>query len=144
MILITPDFIQGILRSGELTLAQARARDGTAQPKNQAHWDKFSSWALVCEEVLDTEHSPDWYDDVLAELTRRCFSHDQIDRMRAFAWQTAGWLNYDRMLWEWCSLDEKHIRTALDLQLKDGLISPTQHADRLFYIEHPSLIPAVE
>ena len=144
MTVITPDFIRRIIRSGQLAEAQARARDGKAQPKNKAHWDKFTSWALICEEVLDTENAPDWYDDILAELTRRGFSHEQIDRMRGFAWQTAGWLNYDKMLWEWCSLDEDDIRTALDSQLEDGIISATQHAERLCYIEHPSRIPAFE
>lgn len=144
MTVVTPDFIRHIIRSGHLAEAQARARDGKAQPRNKAHWDKFTSWALICEEVLDTEGAPDWYDDILAELTRRGFSHEQIDQMRGFAWQTAGWLNYDKMLWEWCSLDEDDIRTALDSQLEDGIISATQHAEKLCYIEHPSCIPTFE
>ena len=63
--------------------------------------------------------------------------------MRAFAWQKAGWLNYNKMLWEWCALDEDDIRTALDFQLEDGIISPAQHEEQLSYIEHPSRIPAV-
>ncbi|WP_395738197.1 hypothetical protein [Prosthecobacter sp.] len=142
MTVVTPEFIEGIIRSESFTLAQARARAGTACPKNQAHWEKFSTWTLICEEVLDTEHDADWYDDVLAELTRRGFSHEQINRMRIFAWQTAGWLNFDMMLWEWVSMDEKHIRRALDWQLEKRLISPLQHTDRVYYIENPSLIPA--
>ena len=64
--------------------------------------------------------------------------------MRAFAWQTAGWLNFDKMLWEWVSLDEDHIRMALDCQLKEGLITPEQHSERLSYIENPDLIPTIE
>jgi hypothetical protein len=143
MNVVTPDFVRRIIRSGPIADAQARARDGMANPKNQAQWDKFTSWGLICEEILDTEHGPDWYDDILAELTRRGFSHDQIDRMRGFAWQTAGWLNYDKILWEWVYLDEADIRTALDFQLNDGVITAAQHADRLSYIEHPSKIPAV-
>ena len=144
MTVVSPDFIQRIIRSGGLTEAQTRARKGTARPKNTAHWNKFTSWALICEEILDTEHNSDWYDDILAELTRRGFSHDQINRMRVFAWQTAGWLNFDKMLWDWCALDESDIRTALDWQLKDGIISSAQYAERLSYIEHPSSLPAVE
>ena len=85
---------------------------------------------LVCEEILDTEHDADSYDDILAELARRGFDDDQIDRMRGFAWETAGWLNYDKMLWEWCSLDEGDIRMALEFQLKDGIITPTQRASK--------------
>lgn len=143
MPIVTPEFIQRMLRSGPLTEAQARARDGTACPKNAAHWNKFTSWALICEEILDTEHASDWYDDILAELFRRGFSEDQINRMRAFAWQTAGWLNYDKALWEWCHLDEDDIRTALDLQFKDGIITNVQHAERLSWIAHPAGIPVV-
>lgn len=141
MNIVTPDFIQGIIERGGLTKAQLRARDGNARPKNQLQRERFSSWALICEEVLDTDHDDDWYDDILAELTRRGFSYEQIDRMRKFAWQTAGWLNYDKMLWEWVSLDENDIRRALDLQLKDGIITHAEHAERLSFIEDPSRIP---
>ena len=143
MTVVTPDFVQSVIREGGFAEAQARARDGTSHPKNRLRGDRFSWWALICEDVLDTEHDADWYDDILAELTRRGISHDQIDRMRSFAWQTAGWLNYDKMLWEWVALDEKDIRTALDFQLKDGIITAAQHAERLSFIEHPSRIPAL-
>lgn len=143
MTVVTPDFIERVLRDGPLTEAQIRAREGTAHPKNKAHWYKMSSWSLICEEVLDTEHDPSWYDDVLAELARRGFSYEQINRMRKFAWQTAGWLNFDKMMWEWCTLDENDIRMALDWQWKEVLITSTQHAERLSFIENPIRIPAV-
>lgn len=141
MSVVTPDFIDRVIRNGRLTEAQVRARDGTAHPQNKAQWDKFSSWALVCEEVLDTDSESDWYDDVLAELTRRGFTNDQINRMRRFAWQTAGWLNYDKMAWEWGSLDEKDIRMALSWQLREGLITSSQHTERLAYIDDPTRLP---
>src|SRR5689334_14598767 len=121
MPVITPEFVDRIIRSGPLTEARRRTQDGSACPRNKAQWDKFSSWSLICEEILDTEHAPDWYDDIVAELGRRGFSVEQIDTMRRFAWETVGWLNYDKMLWEWCSLDEKDIRMALDWQLGEGL-----------------------
>ena len=35
--------------------------------------------------------------------------------MRRFAWKTVGWLNYDKMMWEWGGLDEKDIEMALGL-----------------------------
>jgi hypothetical protein len=140
MTVVTPDFVQRMIRDGPLTKAMARARDGTAHPKNKLRGERFSSWALICEEALDTEHDAAWYDDIVAELARRGFSDDQIDRMRRFAWETAGWMNFDKMLWEWVSLDEKDIRTALDFQLKDGLITRTQYDERLCFIENPSRI----
>jgi len=143
MTVVTPELVQRILRSGGFTDAQTRLHNGTALPKNKADWNMYSSWALICEEVLDTEHDPDWYDDILAELTRRGFNFGQIDRMRAFAWQTAGWLNYDRMLWEWITLNEDDMRIAIDYQLKDGIISPTEHAERMTCIEHPARILTV-
>jgi hypothetical protein len=138
MVLITPEFIDRIIRSGPLTQARIRAHDGTARPRNTAQWDKFSSWALVCEEVLDTEHSAHWYDDIVAELRRRGFGFEQIDRMRRFAWETAGWLNYDQMLWDWCSLDEKDIEMALDWQLREGIITRQQYDEGVRFLENPA------
>lgn len=135
MSIITPEFVERVVRSGPLAEARRRTQYGSAHPKNKAQWDKFSSWSLVCEEILDTEHAPDWYDDIIAELRRRGFSYDQIDAMRRFAWETAGWLNYDKMLWEWGRLDEKDIRTALDWQLRDGLITQEQYEHGVSTIE---------
>jgi hypothetical protein len=141
MRIITKDFIQGIISNGPFTKAMGRATNGTAQPKNKMEWNRFSSWTLICEEVLDTEHNSDWYDGILAELTRRGFNSEQINRMRSFAWKTAGWYNYDMVLWEWCNMDEKDIRRAIDLQLERDIITPPLHAEYLNYIEHPSHIP---
>lgn len=140
MNVITRQFINGMIRSGPLGEAARRIRDGTARPKNVAHWEEFSTWALVCEEILDTEDPDDWYDDVVAELLRRGFGFEQIDAMRRFAWETAGWLNYDRMLWEWCQLDEDDIRSALDLQLRERRITRTRYEECLGFLEHPALV----
>jgi hypothetical protein len=137
MPVITPEFVDRIIRSGPLTEARRRTDDGSACPRNKAHWDKFSSWSLICEEILDTEHAPDWYDDIVAELSRRGFTVEQIDTMRRFAWESAGWLNYDKMLWEWVSLDEKDIRMALDWQFRERLITREQYEDGLAFIENP-------
>ncbi len=81
-----------------------------------------SCWSLVCEEVIDTDHNPEGYDAVYSELMRRGFGPDDVDDMRRFAWRTAGWLNYDMMVWDWVSLDEGDIFRALDWQLHDLLI----------------------
>jgi hypothetical protein len=43
--------------------------------------------------------------------------------MRRFAWLTAGWLNYEKMLWDWCSLDGKDVYRAIEWQYSDGWIS---------------------
>ena len=115
MVVITPEFIELDIQSGPLTRVDAdeqRLRDHATRPIGTS-----SLVVAHCEEILDTENSEDWYDDVIAELTRRGFSFDQIDAMRRFAWKTAGWLNYDRMLWEDCHLDAKEIELALAWQL---------------------------
>ena len=138
MVVITPEFIEHMIRSGPLTAARVRTQSGLVRPKNKAQWDKFSTWSLICEEILDTEHAPDWYDDIIAELDRRGFGVEQIDAMRRFAWKTVGWLNYDKMLWEWCWLEEKHIRLALDWQLRDGTITREQHQTGLSFLEQPA------
>ncbi|MHC5537004.1 hypothetical protein ACYOEI_01875 [Singulisphaera rosea] len=139
MNVITREFVDRMILSGPLTEAARRIRGGTARPKNVAHWGEVSTWALVCEEILDTEHADDWYDDVVAELIRRGFGFEQIDAMRRFAWETAGWLNYDRMLWERCKLDEDDIRNALDLQLRGRRITRLRYEEGLNFLEHSAL-----
>jgi hypothetical protein len=141
MNVITPAFVDRIIQTGPLAEARRRTQEGAARPRNKAHWDKFSSWALICDEVLDTEHATDWYDDIIAELGRRGFTFEQIDAMRRFAWETVGWLNYDKMLWEWCSLDEKDIRRALEWQLSEGRITRPQYDAALRFLEEPGAAP---
>jgi hypothetical protein len=141
MSLLPPDYVERMAAAGALAKAQARALAGVAHLANKAHWDKFSTWSLICEEILDTELADDWYDDVLAELGRRGFDFEQINRMRRFAWKTAGWLNYEKMLWDWVSLSERDIKLALNWQLEDGIITPFEHAEGLRFIEQPGSIP---
>jgi hypothetical protein len=140
MVVITREFVDRVIQTGPLAEARRRTQDGSAQPRNKAHWDRFSSWALICEEVLDTKHAPDWYDDIIAELCRRSFTFEQIDSMRRFAWETAGWLTYDLMLWEWCSLDEKDIKLALDWQVREGRISRQRYDAGIAFIEQPASV----
>lgn len=137
MSVLAPGIIDGVIQSGPLTKARNRIQDGSARPRNRAEWDKFSTWSLVCEEVLDTEHNADWYDDIIAELIRRGFTFDQIDSMRRFAWETAGWLNFDKMLWDWCHLDEKDIQRALDWQREDSVITPEEYDRRIKFLHNP-------
>lgn len=118
---VTRFFIRGIIRNGRLTEARQRFESGTAKPTDWA-LDKQSCWSLVCEEVLDTDHDPEGYDAVYAELRGRGFSADEIDSMRCLAWRTAGWLNYDMMLWEWVHLDESDMREGLKIKRKKWLV----------------------
>jgi len=138
MAVVTEEFIEDVIRTGSLAQAAERTRRGAAHPRSGAQWDKLSTWSLICEEILDTEDTPQWYDAVVGELLRRGFSYEQLNQMRRFAWRTAGWLNYDKMLWDWVSLDEDDIHRALDWQLRDGLITATQHARSLAYLSDPT------
>ena len=113
--MISKRFIEGIIRDGRLTEARQRYKAGTANPCSW-HFESQSCWGLVCEEVIDTDHDPEGYDAVYAELIRRGFGHIEIDEMRRLAWRTAGWMNYDMMLWDWVSLNEDDIRTAIEMR----------------------------
>jgi hypothetical protein len=139
MIVVTPEFIDEVMRTGALAQALERSRLGTAGPRNAANWSKFSTWQLICEEILDTEHEPHWLDDIVAELGRRGFSVSQIQGMQRFAWRTAGWLNYDLMVWDWCNLDASDIRRALQRQLEMGIVSEREYESSLQLVEHPEL-----
>jgi hypothetical protein len=90
--------------------------------KETPHWDKISTWSMICEEVLDTEPTQGLLTQYYQELIRRGFADETIQEMRHFAWLTVGWLNFEKALWEWCSLDEKDIKLAIEWQQKDGLI----------------------
>jgi len=95
----------------------------------------MSTWALVCEEVVDTEYRPEHYERVVAELFRRGITPDLLEQMRVFAWETAGWLNFEKMLWDWCSLDDGDIQRAIDWQLKEGEIDAEEYANRLAFLQ---------
>ena len=141
MKITTPEFIENVIRSGKLGRARDRVQNGTARPSLKANLSELSPWALECEEILDTEDEDAWYDTVVIELIRRGFTAEQIDSMRRFAWRTAGWLNFDLMLWEWVHLDENEIKTALELQLKDGVISQQQFDEGMAMLANPGGLP---
>lgn len=127
-------FINSIIRDGRFTEARQRIQKGTASPKSH-NFDEQSCWSLICEEILDTDHESEVYDAIYIELMNRGFSHEQIDSMRKLAWRTAGWLNYDCMLWEWSHLDEKDMRKAVDLRYKRWF-RKNQRLHDLQMIEH--------
>jgi hypothetical protein len=82
---------------------------------NRGAFSKLSNWEIVCEEMVDTEYSPIWYQRCYDELRRRGKSEQEIFEMRRFAWQTVGWFNFPMMLWDWVSLDESDILRAIKL-----------------------------
>jgi hypothetical protein len=131
---VTCWFIRGIIRNGRLTEARKRFEAGTARPNNWT-FESASCWSVVCEEVIDTDHDPEGYDAVYAELIRRGFSADEIDEMRKLAWRTAGWLNYDMMVWDWCSMDESDMRRALELKFEKRLTRKTTYDHDLQMIQ---------
>jgi hypothetical protein len=99
-------------------------------PPNEPKWSpspnvsisEFPAWLLVCEEVLDTVPPAGVLTAYYEELLRRGLTGDEISDMRHFAWLTAGWLNFEKMLWEWVQLDRLDVDLAIDLQLEEGLI----------------------
>jgi hypothetical protein len=107
--------------------------------RNQTpQWDKLSSWSLICEELLDAEPPPGLLKEYYDELIRRGYSNEIIQEMRHFAWLTVGWLNFEKMFWEWCHLDEWDMRIAIEWQYKDGLIDLQTKELMLKYLDNKS------
>ena len=131
--IITKRFLKRICLSG--ALACAAERQGSLV-KACEPLPNLSTWELVCEEVLDTEHSPEWCDRMVAELFRRGVTPIELEQMRVFAWETAGWLNFEKMVWDWCSLDESNIRRAIDWQFKEAEIDEPERDRRLTFMQH--------
>lgn len=116
---ITRAFMNRIGAGGSLAEAAVRL----AAIESYEPLPRFTIWELVCEEIVDTEYSPEYYERVLAELYRRGLAPEEVTAMRLFAWETAGWLNFEMMLWDWCSLDETDIERAIDWRLEKGEIT---------------------
>ncbi len=92
-----------------------------------------STWSIICEEVLDTEFPRGYFERAREELHRRGITDAEILEMRRFAWLTAGWLNFERFLWDWCELDEQDIYRAIALQYSGGYISAAERDQRMEY-----------
>ena len=97
------------------------------------NFSKMSTWAIVCEEVLDTQFPHVYFERAREELHRRGITDEELAEMRSFAWLTGGWLNFDRMLWDWCNLDEQDIFRAIEGQYSDGWISEEERERRIQY-----------
>lgn len=101
----------------------------------QTDFSKFSTWSIVCEEVLDTTFPLSYFDAARAELRQRGVADDEYAELRRCAWLTAGWLNCEKMLWDWRHLDEHDMYRALDWQFKAGWISQTERDRRLVIVD---------
>ena len=111
--IIDERFLQDIGQTGPFAQAIQRLADSQASVLERL--PAMSIWGLICEEIVDTEHDQQHYDRVLNELLKRGLTVDQIHDMRRLAWRTAGWLNFDMMMWDWVSLDEKDILKAAEM-----------------------------
>ncbi|MBI2926203.1 MAG: hypothetical protein HYY24_10925 [Verrucomicrobia bacterium] len=129
---ITRRFLDRVRTNGALATAAARV---SSLRSTYAPLPHMTTWALVCEEVVDTEHSPQHYERVAAELFRRGVSRETLEEMRMFAWETAGWLNFEKLLWDWCSLDERDIEMAIDWQFREGEINEDERRERVAYLQ---------
>lgn len=108
---------------------------------SRADLSRSTTWAIVCEEVLDTTFPRVYFDIARAELRRRGISDDEYTELRRFAWLTAGWMNSVRMLWEWQHLDEVDVRRAIEWQFREGWISGHEHDRRLAFVSRYQHVP---
>lgn len=99
----------------------------------RADFSKMSTWAIVCEEMLDTQYPRIYFERAREELHRRSITDNEIVEMRRFAWLTAGWLNFEMMVWDWCTLDEQDIYLAIKWQYSAGWISAKERDRRIEY-----------
>jgi hypothetical protein len=97
-------------------------------------FSKMSNWAIVCEEVLDTQFPRAYHLRAFEELRTRGISDAEIEELRRFAWLTAGWMNFEKMLWDWCGLDEQDVRRAIEWQFRDGWIDQAERQRRLEFV----------
>lgn len=97
-------------------------------------FSRIETWSIICEEMLDTQYPRVYFERAQEELRRRGISDSEIAEMRRFAWLTVGWLNFEMMVWEWVSLDEKDIRLAIDQQYSRKMISAEERDRKIEYI----------
>jgi hypothetical protein len=139
---ITKKFLEKVATQGRLVdalnlLEELPDEERARLPK----LPQMSSWECVLEEVLDTDHGPEHYTRFVNELLNRGYSKPDIQKMRVVAWETAGWLNFEMMVWDWCHLSESDMIKGLEDRLSKGDISNEKY-DELkelmeFYKEAP-------
>jgi hypothetical protein len=55
---------------------------------------------------------------------------------------TAGWLNYEKMLWEWVHLDQEDVERAVQWQFEDKLINDEERCAMIEFIKKHEGEPA--
>lgn len=108
----------------------------TLERDHQLTFSKFSNWEIICQEILDTKFSHIYYQKCYEELLKRGKTEQEILEMRRVAWQTAGWLNYAMMLWDWVSLDETDMLRAVEWLYERKQISQEQQVDFQTFIKY--------
>ncbi len=134
---ITNRFLKRISKKGRLVEALSLYEKLSDSEKAKLpKLPKLSSWECVLEEVLDTDHEPEGYLRFVNELINRGYSSEDIMNMRIIAWETAGWLNYEMMVWDWCNLNEKDMLDGLKDRFDKKNISKTKFEQLKQQIEH--------
>jgi hypothetical protein len=126
----------------EKVLAKKYPSDAEPNPHQKPQWEKLSNWALICEDILDTEPDPRFLRMCYDELLRRGLDDSTIQEMHRFAWLTAGWLNYEKMLWEWVHLDQGNVERAVQWQFEDKLINDEERCAMIEFIKKHGGEPA--
>jgi hypothetical protein len=143
---ITRRFLKKIAQDGRIldglkALESLSAEDRAALPELPG----LTSWECMLEEVLDTDHDPEYYARFANELLRRGYTQDDIQEMRLVAWETAGWFNFEMMAWDWCHLSESDMLLGLENRFQQRNISRERHDELRAKIEHyrePPNMPA--
>jgi hypothetical protein len=128
---LTDTFLEKMRTTVEIAVASPKLSLDLSQ---YAGLPKMSTWSLICEETVDTSHDNDYWMRVAAELKRRGITGGELEKMRMFAWRTAGWLNFERHVMEWISLDEEDIRRALVAQFQEGEITDREFCESLEFL----------
>jgi hypothetical protein len=109
--------------------------DTTLEIDKNSDFSKYTIWELICTEAIDTEYSHIYYTRVYEEILRRGICVREFKKARKFMWLTAGWLNFKLMLWEWITLDEEHIKNAIDIQYERHYINERKKEIMYKYID---------
>jgi hypothetical protein len=129
--ILTLEFFEKMRTNGQIAIALRQLSSDLAIYKGLP---RMSTWELVCEKMVDTDYGSDYFLRVAAELRRRGLADSEIEKMRMFAWHTAGWLNFEKMMGEWIGLDERDIRRALELQRRDNEITEQELQESLSFL----------
>ena len=127
---ITKSFLKKISKDGRI-LDGLRVLDSLSVDEIAAlpSLPKLTSWECILEEVIDTDHDPEYYARFANELLKRGYSRDDISSMRLIAWETAGWFNFEMMAWDWCHLSESDMVLGLKNRLKTGNIDRNRYKE---------------